>query len=86
MLGNADDVAAGDLRNSNVVLCSGCEIDVVGTDSCGQNQAQVVSTLDALSCDVCRPEWRGDYHVRIFDVLVEFGFEFDRRTDGTDDP
>lgn len=58
MLGNGDDVAASDLGNSNtaVRLVGGVEVNVVGTDTGGDSQLELLGLGQTLGIEVARME------------------------------
>jgi hypothetical protein len=58
VLGDGDDVGAGDLCDGDaaVGLVGGVEVDVVGADACRDGELKVLGLGQALGCQVARVE------------------------------
>lgn len=56
VLGDRDDVRAGDLEDLNFALDGGVEVDVVGADTGGDADLQVLGLVDDVLGDICGVE------------------------------
>lgn len=75
VLSNRDDVGASDLSNGDtaVGLVGSVEVDVVGADTSGNSELELLGLGQTLSGQVTRVEGSGDDNLSILELLVEFG-------------
>ena len=71
VLGDADDVATGYLRDGDAAFRRRGEIEVIRTDAGGEKELEVGSVLNALAANIGRPEGGGDEHVGGGEMAVQ---------------
>ena len=71
VLSNGDDIGTGNLQDLNAVVDGSVEVDVVGTDTGGDTELQVLGLLHEVAGQVARVERSGDENLSIDDVLLE---------------
>lgn len=73
VLGNRDDIGAGDLSDSDLALVGSVEVDVVGTDTGGDTELEVLGLVDQVGGEVAGVEGGGDEDLGVDNVLLELG-------------
>lgn len=71
VLRDGDDVGACNLQDLDVPLDGGIEVDVVGPNTGGDTDLEVLGLGDELASEVARVEGRGDEDLGVLDVLLE---------------
>ena len=65
MLGDGDDVGAGDFEHLDVALYCSIEVDMVRPDAGGDADLEVLCGIHELAGEVARVEGRGDQDVSL---------------------
>ena len=65
------DYRTCDLCNSQSMVCSSLEIDVIAPNTGCEDQLQLLGFLNALSRHLARVEGRGDHDICIRQMLLE---------------
>lgn len=75
VLSDGDDVGSGNLGDGDtaVGLVGGIEVDVVGTNTGGDGDLEVLGLGEALGGEVAGVEGSGDDDLSIYELLVELG-------------
>jgi len=73
VLSDGDDVGTGNLGNGDTAigLVGSVKVDVVGSDTSGNGNLEVLGLGEALSGKVTWVEWSGDDDLSVYEVLVE---------------
>ena len=73
VLGDADRIAIRDLRHRYAVVYRGLQVDVVGTNACGQREFQLLGLGDPLRRQIGRPKRLRDDDFSIGELALQHG-------------
>ena len=72
MFGNADGVAVGDLGDGDSAIDGRLQVDMVGPDSSGDRELEVLRLGDPFGGQVGRPERLGNDDIGVDQLTLEF--------------